>query len=428
MADSVESAFQSLREPVLPVNPDPAFADQLRARMERALRLPRGVAVTTTTVRPTTVSPAVAPGGAIPYLAVRGAREALTWYVDQLGAEIQGDPIVMPDGRIGHAELALGGGAIYLADEHPEIGVVAPAPDAAAVSLVLQVPDVDETLADVRAAGARVVREPYEGYGHRGATIVDPFGHRWMLQTPLVAAAEQVYAYAPGDAGYTSLWVPDVDRAADFYASVLGWTYRADHVGQGRRVIGATPEQGLFGGQARSTLFAAYVVDDVRAAIERVRAAGGTAEEPTRETWGLSAMCTDNQGCRLTIYEPADPDVGGAEPPMNGVRAGDVAYITIQVPDSAAARDFYGSVLGWEFTPGHVDDGWQVTNTRPMTGLSGGHAEVTVVPMWRVDDIDAAVARVRAAGGRATDPERQPYGISADCEDDQGTRFYLGQL
>jgi predicted enzyme related to lactoylglutathione lyase len=63
-----------------------------------------------------------------------------------------------------------------------------------------------------------------------------------------------------------------------------------------------------------------------------------------------------------------------------------------------------------------------------MTGLSGGHADVTVVPMWRVDDIEAAVARVRAAGGRATDPERQPYGISSDCEDDQGTRFYLGQL
>lgn len=390
--------------------------------------------MTTTTVRPTIAAPAVAPGGAIPYLAVRGAREALTWYVEQLGAQIQGDPIVMPDGRIGHAELALGGGAIYLADEHPEIGVVAPSPDAAAVSLVLQVPDVDETLAEVRAAGARVVREPYEAYGHRGAAIVDPFGHRWMLQTPLAplpGAAATAFAYAPGDAGYTSLWVPDVDRAADFYASVLGWTYEADHQGQGRRVVGATPAQGLFGGQARSTLFAAYVVDDVRAAIERVRAAGGTAEEPTREPWGLSAMCTDNQGARLTVYQPAETGetyAAGEEPPMNGLRAGDLAYVTMQVPDSSKARDFYGAVLGWEFSPGHIDDGWQVTNTRPMTGLSGGHAELTVVPMWRVDDIDAAVARVRAAGGRASDPERQPYGITSDCQDDQGTRFYLGQL
>ena len=32
----------------------------------------------------------------------------------------------MPDGRIGHAELALGTGVLYLADEHPGIGVTAP--------------------------------------------------------------------------------------------------------------------------------------------------------------------------------------------------------------------------------------------------------------------------------------------------------------
>jgi predicted enzyme related to lactoylglutathione lyase len=428
VADPFETAFTSLREPVVPVDPDPAFARSLRVRMERALQLPRGVAVTTTADRPTTTAPAVAPGGAIPYLAVRGAREALTWYVEQLGARVEGDPIVMPDGRIGHAELALGGGAIYLADEHPEIGHVAPTPDAASVSLVLQVPDVDETLADARAAGARVLREPYEDYGHRGATIVDPFGHRWMLQTPLAAVQASTYVYASGDAGYTSLWVPDVDRAADFYATVLGWTYQTDHKGQGRQVVGTTPAQGLFGGQQSSTLFAAYVVDDIQAAIERVRAAGGTAEEPTREPWGLSAMCTDNQGGRLTVYEPADPDADGAQPPMNGVRAGDLAYVTMQVPDSSKARDFYGAVLGWEFESGRVDDGWQVTNTRPMTGLSGGHAELLTVPMWRVDDIDEAVARVRTAGGRASDPERQPYGITSDCVDDQGSQFYLGQL
>jgi predicted enzyme related to lactoylglutathione lyase len=384
--------------------------------------------VTTTTVRPAIASPVVAPGGAIPYLAVRGGREALNWYVEQLGAQIEGDPVVMPDGRIGHAELSVGGGLVYLADEHPEIGVVAPAPDAAAVSLVLQVPDVDATLAEVRAAGARVVREPYEGYGHRGATIIDPFGHRWLLQTPLTAVVAPTYSYAQGDAGYASLWVPDVERAADFFASVLGWTYEPGQNAQARRILGTTPAQGLFGGQARSTLFAAYVVDDVAAAIERVRAAGGSAAEPTRMPWGLSAECTDNQGARLTLYEPADADADGDEPPSNGRRQGDLAYVTMLVPDSTKARDFYGAVLGWEFAPGRIDDGWQVTNTRPMAGLAGGSAEVTLVPMWRVDDIDAAVARVRAAGGHASDPERQPYGITSDCEDDQGTKFYLGQL
>jgi predicted enzyme related to lactoylglutathione lyase len=63
-----------------------------------------------------------------------------------------------------------------------------------------------------------------------------------------------------------------------------------------------------------------------------------------------------------------------------------------------------------------------------MVGMHGGHDRATGVPMFRVDDVVAAVARVRATGGTATDPERQPYGISSECVDDQGTRFFLGEL
>jgi predicted enzyme related to lactoylglutathione lyase len=49
--------------------------------------------------------------------------------------------------------------------------------------------------------------------------------------------------------------------------------------------------------------------------------------------------------------------------------------------------------------------------------------------MWTVADIDAAVARVRAAGGTVLqEPARQPYGITAECLDDQGGRFYLGEF
>ena len=42
---------------------------------------------------------------------------------------------------------------------------------------------------------------------------------------------------------------------------------------------------------------------------------------------------------------------------------------------------------------------------------------------------DAAVARVREAGGTVIDePSQQAYGKSALCTDDQGSRFYLGEL
>jgi uncharacterized protein len=61
-------------------------------------------------------------------------------------------------------------------------------------------------------------------------------------------------------------------------------------------------------------------------------------------------------------------------------------------------------------------------------GISGGHETATTVPMYRVDDIRAAADAVRAHGGTATDPQAQPYGITSTCTDDQGIRFYLGQL
>ena len=96
--------------------------------------------------------------------------------------------------------------------------------------------------------------------------------------------------------------------------------------------------------------------------------------------------------------------------------------------DSRRARDFYGAVLGWRFAPGRVADGWQVEGTTPMVGLSGGHAAATGCRCGRSTDLRAAVGRVRAAGGTATEPRQEPYGLMADCADDQGTRFCLGQF
>ena len=70
----------------------------------------------------------------------------------------------MDDGRIGHAELQIGDGVLYLADEYPELGLKAPDPQAISVSLMLHVADTDVTLERARERGARQ-REPYENYG-----------------------------------------------------------------------------------------------------------------------------------------------------------------------------------------------------------------------------------------------------------------------
>jgi predicted enzyme related to lactoylglutathione lyase len=136
----------------------------------------------------------------------------------------------------------------------------------------------------------------------------------------------------------------------------------------------------------------------------------------------------DDQGVDFAVFEPPDGTNRDRPGAATGSRDGDLAYVTMEVRDSARTRAFYGSVLGWRFAPGRVEDGWQVDDVVPMTGLQGGHSLATTVPLYRIDDIDAAVDRVRAAGGTASEPQAQPYGITAECVDDQGTRFYLGSL
>ncbi len=427
--------LDALRAPVTPADPDPAFAARLRARLERALGLPEGVAVSETTLtlaEREPPAPAEDRGAAIPYLAVRGARDALDWYARVLGARLRGEPIVMPDGRVGHAELELAHGVIYLADEHPEIGVTAPDPGGVPVSLVLDVADVDAVITAAVEAGARLDRRPYEAYGHRNATVTDPYGHRWLLQAPVPGATAEPAAAAPlkqGDISYASLWVRDVVRAAAFYGAVLGLEYVPAHGNRGWQAPGLAPPQGLWEDPALSTLFCSYVVDDIAAAVARVRAAGGRAEEPVPRAYGLSADCVDTDGVRFALHQPPAGAPATAGPPAGpGRHDGDLVYVTLEVPDAARTLEFYCSVLGWRTRPGRTQGGWQVEGTTPMIGVSGGHSAAAAVPVWQVTDLTAAVARARAAGGTATEPHREPYGLMAECTDGQGIRFSLGQF
>ena len=79
----ISDPFEALREPVVPVEPDPRFAARLRDRLERALLAPQGENVTTTTATTeTTDTPAteLPLRSLTPYLAVDEARRALDWY------------------------------------------------------------------------------------------------------------------------------------------------------------------------------------------------------------------------------------------------------------------------------------------------------------------------------------------------------------
>lgn len=417
----------------LPVTPDPAFAAQLRARLESAMSFfeaqpnrTQGVEMSGTDTaiaeltEPSVASTSVVPrSAALPYLTVSPARDAIAWYVDAFGATVVGDPIVMDDGRIGHAELALADGVLYVADEYPELGLKSPAPQAASVSLMLEVADTDRALARARERGATVQQEVGEAHGSRSATIVDPFGHRWILSGPVTGTAVPIQH---GDVGYVSVWTPDADRAAAFYGHVLGWTYdAATHT-----VTNTRQRIGLFSVATRQGMLCCYAVTDLDGARQSILDAGGTVGDEQEFEFGTVLDATDTAGTAFAVFRPAP---GTPRPALNGEGPGELSYITYQVPDSAAFKAFYSRLLFWSFDPGRIEDGWGIRETHPMAGIAGGSAAAVVVPMWTVADVDAAVARVREAGGTVIEePSQQPYGKSALCTDDQGTRFYLGQF
>jgi len=121
-----------------------------------------------------------------PYLAVKGAAEAIEFYKKVFGAT-ETMRLVGPDARIGHAEIRIGNSSIYLSDEYPEYGSVAPhALGGSPVKINLSVPDVDAVAARAVAEGATILRPVQDQfYGERTGQFEDPFGHVWMISTTI---------------------------------------------------------------------------------------------------------------------------------------------------------------------------------------------------------------------------------------------------
>ena len=320
-----------LRLPVVPVSPRAAFATELRARV--ATWLGGG-----------DDPPAVAAEPSLtPYLSVRGGAAAIRWYHDVLGAELLGDAIVESNGRVGHAELQIGDARIALADEYPELDILSPlSRGGPSVQLRITVADCDATFARAVAAGASVRREPAdEFYGARSAGFRDPFGHEWSIQQPLETVTDEQMAERlagseyrlaplddlpvvdlggrepsvaapdqsrpsdrPGDLGYFTIDVPDVDAAAEFFSSLFGWTLEQGDIEEGRHIASIAPPGGINGG--RPVGFSAYFrVDDLEAAVARVRELGGEVLSVTEYRSGGNASCRDPQGVPFELWKPA---------------------------------------------------------------------------------------------------------------------------
>lgn len=120
-----------------------------------------------------------------PYLAVRGAAEAIKFYKQAFGArEVARMP--GPDGTtLMHAEIKIGDSLVYLSDEFPGMGCRSPQSLGGSTSSIhLYVKDVDAAFQRAVEAGAQVKMPVTDMFwGDRFGKVTDPFGHEWSLAT-----------------------------------------------------------------------------------------------------------------------------------------------------------------------------------------------------------------------------------------------------
>jgi hypothetical protein len=89
-----------------------------------------------------------------------------------------------------------------------------------------------------------------------------------------------------------------------FYGSLLGWTFGDSHEGY-THVSNTNLPLGLKKDPPADLSSLYFCVNDVEQAVEQVRALGGTANDIFKSEWGRAAICTDDQGTKFTLWQPA---------------------------------------------------------------------------------------------------------------------------
>lgn len=129
-----------------------------------------------------------------PYITVKGAEDAITFYTAAFGASLSYKLVDPLDGRIGHSEIKIGDTTIMISDEYADYGALGPETiGGTPVKLHLYVDDVDAVFAKAVSLGATELRAvEMQFYGDKTGALVDPFGHSWMISTKIedVSASE----------------------------------------------------------------------------------------------------------------------------------------------------------------------------------------------------------------------------------------------
>lgn len=222
----------------------------------------------------------------------------------------------------------------------------------------------------------------------------------------------------------------DPAASQDFYGQVLGWTFRDSGHDRGYQLLMAgdvavgglmrLPDQAVDQGMPPGWL--GYVgVPDVDAQLARITAAGGRVCMPAMDIprVGRIALVADPQGALVYVMTPAMADAGGGRPFSPG-QPGHAGWNELHARDGDSAFAFYAEQFGWTQTdamdmgPGGLYRLFSDGNAAQAGGMMSSPDFLR--PMWvyyfNVDDIVAAEARIKAAGGEIImGPHEVPGGL-----------------
>ncbi len=245
------------------------------------------------------------------------------------------------------------------------------------------------------------------------------------------------------------LMTNDLDKAVDFYSTVVGWDIRDSGMPGMRYLIFGKSGKDVGGmmswssvGPEKPTKWAGHLhTADVNAATAAVVADGGKELRPPADIPGIGrfSVVADPQGADYLLFQPNQT---GAPPRLNPAELGAVGWHELSTTDWQKAWDFYSKHYGWT-KDAAVDMGpmgmYQTFSQSEDTG-GGGMMNLlpspdTAVPgpFWKfyftVEDIQAAAETVKGKGGailhgpvqvpgggwilQAVDPEGGSFALTA---------------
>jgi predicted enzyme related to lactoylglutathione lyase len=110
--------------------------------------------------------------------------------------------------------------------------------------------------------------------------------------------------------------------------------------------------------------------------------------------------------------------------------AGQIVHLEIPADDTGQAREFWGSLFGWQFESYPGPSEYHMTRLGEQQGaaIMSAEGKTGTRPYFDVDDINAGVARVKELGGEADGAMPVPQmGWFATCTDPHGNEFGLWQ-